>query len=345
MKKHLIRTWTLVLLCTFPFFIQGQTAQTMKLNNNFYDDSETYSLPLGEITVDGEIENPGKVDLTSLPVRSVIVKEALLKDNGTNGFVGAYRYDGYSLFDILNNRILKKKNASEFQPIIDIYVEISNDKGDTVVLSWGEIYYPNFLNQCIIANAVTRIVPSKTKDLWPLPADSKLILSQDLVTERNILHPTHITVRSCPVSYVVNRGMDSIFSPGIRIIDHNKAMGVLNEVPEGINTETMHTIFYGKGRGIHSTEPFSGCYLKEIIKRDFPFNRKNLQKGLFVIAGLDGYRAVYTYSEIMNRSDQEEILLAPCSGDGGKFRIFPSCDFFSDRAVKAVSEIRFLSIP
>jgi hypothetical protein len=45
----------------------------------------------------------------------------------------------------------------------------------------------------------------------------------------------------------------------------------------------------------------------------------------------------------MNRNDQAEILLVPCENekDGGKFRIFPSCDFFSDRAVKALSEIRF----
>jgi hypothetical protein len=43
----------------------------------------------------------------------------------------------------------------------------------------------------------------------------------------------------------------------------------------------------------------------------------------------------------MNRNDQAEVLLVPCKEekDGGQFRIFPSCDFFSDRAVKAVSEI------
>jgi hypothetical protein len=43
----------------------------------------------------------------------------------------------------------------------------------------------------------------------------------------------------------------------------------------------------------------------------------------------------------MNRNDQAGILVVPqASGeDGGKFRIFPSCDFFSDRAVKAVAEI------
>ncbi len=95
-----------------------------------------------------------------------------MKEDGSNAFIGAYRYDGYSLFDILNDRILKKKNKEEFSPIIDLYVEIENAKGEKVVLSWGEIYYPNFLHNSIIATDVMRIVPSKTKELWPLPSES-----------------------------------------------------------------------------------------------------------------------------------------------------------------------------
>src|SRR5271157_1331301 len=96
------------------------------LNNNFYDNTETYKLSGGEIEVTGEVENPGKVDLSGLPEHSVIVKETLLKDDGSNAFIGACRYDGCSLFDILNNRIVRKKNASEFNSVIDLYVEIEN---------------------------------------------------------------------------------------------------------------------------------------------------------------------------------------------------------------------------
>jgi hypothetical protein len=56
---------------------------------------------------------------------------------------------------------------------------------------------------------------------------------------------------------------------------------------------------------------------------------------------VDGYRCVYTYSEIFNRNDQAEVLLIEDkeNQDGGVFRLFPAADFFSDRAVKAVSEI------
>ena len=76
-------------------------------NNNFYDNEDTYTLPLNQVFISGEIENPGQVDFSKLTKRSVIFKEALLKNDTGNQFVGAYRYDGYSLFDILCDRVLK----------------------------------------------------------------------------------------------------------------------------------------------------------------------------------------------------------------------------------------------
>jgi hypothetical protein len=312
-------------------------------NNNFYDNEETYDLTPVDLMISGEIENPGKVDFSKIQKRSVIVKETLLNDVGSNAFTGAYRYDGYSLFDILNDRVLKKKNEAEFRPIIDIFIEIENNKGDKVVLSWGEIYYPNYLHNIIIATNVMRIVPNKTKDLWPLPAECRLIVGNDLVTERNISSPTRITVRSYPRSYVVNRELNPLISNEVKVFQGEKLAGTMRETPADLQKETLHTIFYGKGRGIHSTQPFTGVYLKDYLGTKFPSSRKNLREGLVLLVGIDGYRSAYTFSEIMNRNDQAEVLIVPCpeEKDGGKFRIFPSCDFFSDRAVKALSEIRF----
>ena len=127
------------------------------------------------------------------------------------------------------------------------------------------------------------------------------------------------------------------------IFKEDKLLTTVSESPK-LQVETFHTIFYGRGRGIHSTQPFTGFYLKEILSKYFTPDKKNLQQGLVTIVGKDGYRAVFSFSEIMNRNDQSEVLLVPCKEekDGGLFRIFPSGDFFSDRAVKAVSEIRVI---
>ena len=321
--------------------ISFQFIDTSDVTNNFYDNTETYPLPVGEIIVEGEISNPGKVDFSGLPVHSVIVKETLLDSTGGDRFSGAFRYDGYSLFDILEKRIIRKANEEEFSQIIDLFIEIENNKGDKVVFSWGEIYYPNNLHKIIIATGVSRIVPSRTKDLWVLPGESKIVAASDLITERNISGPVRITVKSFPKSFNVVKGMSPMYSSKIKLIENQKPVGEISSVSKTLKTETFKTIFYGRGKGIHSTSPFTGVLLSDILQAYFPVSRSNLKSGIMCVVGIDGYRSAISYSELFNRNDQQEFLLVESAPgeDGGLFRIFAACDFFSDRAVKSVSEI------
>ncbi|MGE0077295.1 MAG: hypothetical protein AB7S48_05470 [Bacteroidales bacterium] len=322
--------------------ILSNNVDSLEQTNNFYDNEPTQQLPMVSLSIDGEIANPCSVDFSKLPLHSVIVKEALLNTDGTNKFIGAYRYDGYSLFDILNSIKLQKKNADAFPPIIDLYVEVSNDAGDKVVFSWGELYYPNNLHRIIIANSVMRIVPSKTKDLWPLPTASKLVVGNDLLTERNISNPSRITVRSLDATYKINKDLNPLFSSNAKLVDIAGKESAL-EIPKSLVPITFNTIFYGRGRGIHSTTPFTGYYLKDVLLPKYSFSKENIQRGIFTIAGLDGYRMAVTYSELFNRNDQQEFLLIddPKNMEGGRFKIFPACDFFSDRAMKALCEVKF----
>jgi hypothetical protein len=318
-----------------------QLTDTSDVTNNFYDNSETFKLPVKDLIIEGEIANPGKVDFSVLPLHSVIVKEALLDSTGNDRFTGAFRYDGYSLFDILDKRIVKKTNIEEFSSVIDLYIEIENDKGEKVVFSWGEIYYPDNLHKIIIASSVSRIVPSRTKELWQLPETSRIVAASDLVTERNISNPVRITVKSYPKSFKVTKGLTPMYSDKIQIYNGNELVGNISLVPEGINNVTYNTIFYGRGKGIHSTSPFTGMMLKDLLAGYYPVSRKNLRTGILCITGVDGYRSVLSYSEVLNRNDQQEFLLikTELGEDGGLFRMFAACDFFSDRAIKSVSEI------
>ncbi len=343
-------TFTVLVSCTnlpekkpdFSSQIGTQLIDTSDITNSFYDNTETIALILNDLIIEGEIANPGNVDFSSLPLHSVIVKETLLDSTGGDRFVGAYRYDGYSLFDILNKNILQKANALEFNPIIDIYIEIENVKGEKVVFSWGEIYYPDNLHKIIIATGVSRIVPSKTKDLWALPSESKIVASSDLITERNIASPVKITVKSVRKSFPVVKGLTPLYSSEFRLFSTEKEIAFLAPTePEDI---TYNTIFYGRGKGIHSTSPFKGMILKDQLAKYYPVSRINLQKGIFCLVGKDGYRCAVSYSELFNRNDQQEYLLVRTepNEDGGLFRIFPAGDFFSDRAIKSLSEIHLI---
>lgn len=336
MKRILIFLFAITLL---PF--QHISAQT----NDFYDDAETIKLKTSGIEILGEIANPGKLNLETLPLRSVIVKETLLEE-GKDKFIGAYRYDGYSLYDILNQVILKKKNEAEFPPIIDLYVQVENDKGEKVVFSWGELYYPIHRHEILIASQVARIVPSKTKDLWPLPTDSRLIVASDLLTHRNISNPTRITVKSYSRKFEITKGMNPMNSKRFTILDEVKKLDEISALPANLVKLTYPAVFYGRGRGIHGTTPSTGILLKDLLAKYIAVNEKNLKTGMFFIAGKDGYHAAYSFSEVMNRNDQAEFLVVPSEkgADGGDFQVYPAVDFFSDRAMKSVELIRFVNV-
>jgi len=313
--------------------------------NNFYDNVESYILPVSPIMVDGEISNPGIIDLSSLPMRSVIVKEAIPDEAGGNKFTGAFRYDGYSLVDILNKMVLQKKNGKEFEPIIDLYVEIENRSGERVIFSWGEIYYPNNLHRLMVATRVARIVPSKTNELWDLPSVSKIVAGNDLLTSRNISDPVRITVRSYPRSFETVKGMTPMHSASFGIYNaDDKLLAEIKEIPSSIPKQSYNTIFYGRGRGIHSTTPFNGIMIRDLLGDYYPQTNESLKKGLLCVVAADGYRMAVSWSELFNRNDQQEMLLIEdtTGEDGGRFRFFPACDFFSDRAIKSVKGIYYM---
>ena len=346
-----------IITCFIAFFVLSQIsfAQKVETNlvqektawdknhrtNDFYDDSPTYFLPYAKkIDVGGEIANPKSIDLKKFPLRSVNVKEVLQNGNLIE-FIGAYRYDGISLLDILNDFVIEKKNAGDFKPIIDLYVEIENDKGDKVKFSWGEIFYTAHLHQIIIATKVMHIEPVKNDKYWPIPQESRLVVASDLITCRNISNPSKITVKSLDKHFAVNKGMENMWSDHVIIKVDGEQEEILSELPNEIPNHSYPNIFYGKGRGVHGVTPMIGSELKACIAKHIPLNVHNLRNGMITITALDGYRAAFSVGEIMNRNDHSEFLIIDKNNyDGaGKFSIYPLSDFFSDRAMKAVTEI------
>lgn len=310
--------------------------------NSFFDNDTLFQFELPSVYVAGEVEHPGPVSFTGIPLRSVIVKEAHTGPGGVVEFTGAYRYEGYALTDILNPFVVKKANREAFPPLTDLYIKVFNNMGDTVVVSWGELYYANRPEGIMIATRVMRIVPEKTLERWPLPGSSRLIIPNDLRSDRNIPMPTGIVVVSCTREMVIEKGKFPMQADSI-ILDGGQYGGFTLKKAPLCDTVSVHTIFYGKGRGLHSTEPVSGSGIPCLLSDLIPLTAENLKCGLVLFGADDGYRAVFSLSELVNRNDQEHTLLL-YSEDGkgnGRYRLYPSCDFFSDRAIKGITNIWF----
>ena len=335
MKKTIAGPFLAFLLAALPL-----AAQT----NDIFDDGPTVPLnPPEAVLVGGEVGRETSVVLASLPLRSMAAKEAVRGDDGRLVFLGAYRYDGYSLADILDRITVEKKNSGEYSRIIDVYVEVANEAGEKAVFSWGEIYYPADRHRIILATAVSRLVPSLTKDLWPLPSESKLVAGSDLLSIRNISRPSRITIRSLDMRTSGKTGDSLEASPaaGLRLCRNGGLIEALIRRPEKNAVREYPTVFYGRGKGFLGVETFRGVSLRDVLAGTFPATDRAMREGLVAVIAADGYRAVFSLAEIADRNDFREILLMDRQDGAGSgdFAVFPAGDFFSDRAVTGIRTI------
>ena len=336
MKRAIAGPVLAVLLAALPL-----GAQT----NDLFDDTPAVPLNHPEaVLVGGEVGRETSVVLASLPLRSVAAKEAVRGDDGRVVFLGAYRYDGYSLADILDRITVEKKNSGEYSRIIDVYVEVANEAGEKAVFSWGEIYYPADRHRIILATAVSRLVPSLTKDLWPLPSESKLVAGSDLLSIRNISRPSRITIRSLDMgmSGIADGKGEASSKTKLRLCLNGVLIGELSRLPEKSAAYEYPAVFYGRGKGFLGIETFRGVALREVLSGKYPAADRAMREGLVAVIASDGYRAAFSLAEIADRNDFREILLMDKennSGESGGFALFPAGDFFSDRAVKGIRTI------
>lgn len=337
-NNFLIIVLIIGLILSFSLPVKGQKTSQSE-NNDFYDNVPFKSLPLNNLEITGEVARPGLVDLSQLPLHQVQAREAKA-DGNQAAFIGAYVYQGYSLFDILKDQILDKRNKKEFSSPIDLMVIVENKQGERAIFSWGEIFYPNVLHRIIIAARVAPIISSTTGETWPLPEESKVVAANDLYAERNLQNPVRIIVRSFPYSEPVIKGKVPLFSANIKLTSNGKELTLIEKLPPHLTILEMPTVFFGRGRGFHGIKTFTGVSLRKILSQHFNIDREVLKKGYLVLVGADGYRAVYSASEIFNRNDFQEVLLYDQGNkDGGRLAVFAPMDFFSDRAVKAIKEI------
>jgi hypothetical protein len=313
--------------------------------NDFFDNTPSQKLPGAlKIEVAGEVANPGTVDLTRLPLRTLIVREALQGKEGAQ-FIGAYRYEGYSLLDILNDRVAARAHGAGFKPQTDLMVAVENAAGDKAVLSWGEIYYPAAQHRVLIAAAAAPIIPSETKENWPLAPGVKLVCANDLLSERGVLNPTRITVFTAPLEIPDKKGLKPLTAANFQILRPGQPAVAFAVAALAAEKRSFPSVFYGRGKGFHGFQSFSGVPLKDALKGFLTLDAATLRGGYLVAASIDGYRIAVSCSELFNRNDQAEFLLLDHGegSDGGRFAIFPAPDFFSDRALKAVNAIHILT--
>lgn len=323
--------------------VTGATQFAGMDGNSMYHQSDAVSLDRGSIEVLGEVKEPGNVRFRRQIKREVFIREARLVD-GQQAFTGSYRYRGYSLFDLLHPFEYDKKNIEEFRPGTDLYIVVENDLGETVVFSWSEIFHTSQPHQAIIAIEMAPIEPYKAEVNYPTAEVWKLVSAADLYAERQLSNPVRITVHSFDEkTYPINRDLDPLFSPSLLVeMAGTPVAEITEEDATHIRHRAYNTVFFGMGMGYHNNPVFSGPYLHELIEGHIDLADPDLlRNGLVCFAAIDGYRAMFSFSQLFNRIDQSPPILAipDDPGDGGYFRIFLPDAFYADYSVKSVSDM------
>ena len=322
----------------------GATKVISQEGNSLFHQTKETSLKVGKIEVTGEVKNPGTIRLDALYKREVFVKESVKEGNEIK-LIGAYRYSGYSLFDILNPYIQNKKNGEAFKPPIDLYVIIGNAKGESVVFSWSEIFYTNNPHQIIIATESAPIEPHRKKVDFPVGTICKVVAANDLYACRMLENPTTIKVVSFDKKeYPIQKNLNPAYSPDIKVFLNNETSFIIPEVTDSARFIKYNATFYGMGMGYHPVPYFQGPALQDFLKKGIDLYSPDLiSHGLVCFVGIDGYRSVYSFSELFNRTDQVLPILSVVKDkmDGGYYRIFLPSVFYADMSVKGLAEIYF----
>lgn len=327
-----------LVLLALPIFAQDKNESSP----SFFDDSELKEYSLKSILVEGEVENPGTVDFALLPTNRFPAKDV---SNGKdkNKFIGSYFFSGYSLFDIINQKSVKKANESEFKPAVDLYVIVENDKGEKVVFSWGELFYAKDNFRSVITKSVRAINPSKMKMKWYLPEAPVLFNGNDAFNFRSISNPTKITVKSFAGTFSKER-IKEIYTPEFTVTSPGGNV-VVKDIA-GIEKRKFRGLGYGHGMGWKGVDEVEGFVFKDVLKKYIAIDEKEIASTILCVSAKDGYRVTFSLSEIINRNDMNDFLLIEKNNslEEGKYNLFATPDFFVDRNVRSVEKIEIINV-
>jgi hypothetical protein len=321
--------------------ITGASITNYPQGNSFFHESDVEELKSGDLYIEGEIKKPGKVNFRKLYKREIVVKEAIILNDEVE-FVGAFRYIGYSLFDILHPFVVEKKNDEEFPPHVDLYIQIKNDKNESVVFSWSEIFHVLNPHQIILATDYAPVVPGK-KEVNYNPGDTwKIVAANDFMALRNIENPTSITVFSFDrKAYIIDRDIEVNERESLSILIENNKHYSITDFSD-FETLTYPSVSYGMGMGYRKKDNYHGYTLQSILQDSIDLQDVYwIKNGLVCFVSIDGYRAMYSFSELFNRHDMASTILSEVELEDGliNYRNYMPTDFFIDRSVKSLKEL------
>ncbi len=312
------------------------------------------------MTITGEVKRPLKLTVEDL-ARFQAVEIQLNEVHRDSSFQGVFRHQAVPLRHLLDMAQIVKQ-AAVFPKQIDLAIRVRNASGEQVILSWGEVFYSN-AGEVAIAFAATPVKPMMTVakcqschgpevfqsalDVYARTAKlPKLLIRSDFYTDRCLDEVTSIEVIDLHPEIKIDRKVrlhsDDLLITGA--VEKELKITCLKEYPQ---IEVRKKVV-GMHMGYHGLRTYVGTPLVKLLEAAGAGD--DLNKAL-LISAKDGYRALYSFGELLLADKGQRIILAKSDNGkllkgqrGGKFRIIVPDELVDDRDVSAVTRIEVVDL-
>ena len=307
------------------------------------------------VTVSGAVNNPMTLTEKSL-AQFARVNVQLNEITTDKKFNGAFVFHGVPLKSVLEVAHVEKSDT-DFQKPVDLAVLVKNMAGQSVALSWGEIFFKNPGN-VVIALSADPIFPHKGIDhfkdqkayhdmmrtLNRTIGFPKLVVTGDFYTDRCIENVTEIIVYDLRPN-VPGKKSPTVYSEKFTITGDVKNTKTLENLSgQARSAITAHVV--GEGRGYHGTKAYTGTPLTALLDAVQPRLTLNT---VFMASAPDAYRVLLSYGELFLTPLGKRVVVADTVdgkpfNNGGKHVLVLPDDLMADRELKAIANINVVHL-
>jgi len=303
-------------------------------------------LPRGlSIKVDGKVRN--RYNLTHKYLSGLSTVRIRTREITPDGNVmGAYIYNGIPVYFLLDGIAPHKDKNDRFDRPLDLIVTFSSASGKSVSFSYGELTMCDDNDPVTLAYHRSQLLPSKdpekyNKNRYKKPLNNfRLICPGDRYDNRYLDNVVLIRLLLLPTTDNLlpnlSKGKECRSENLFFIRDGKKIECSFDDIPK----ITIHNWFrIGHGRGIKSEnlDSVKGYALRTWINKHYPAAKPG---DFFVFIGCDGYRSIFSWSEIFQTENGEKmIIITERNGIREKkgLTLGPLGDFFVDRDIWGLS--------
>ncbi len=333
---------------------------------------------LAQVKITGSVKTPMVLDQTGLmSMRPSTEKVRVGTPNGQ--YRATFEASGPSLWSVLEKAQIEKKVTDGFNRPIDLMVVLKGRRGHEALFSIGELEMGLSGGRTLLAHGLRPILPHKHEEIPPLaggpdgwldvkerdalevpegcvgchtesqvpavdvPRGICLIAAGDTWPPRFVEDVVEVSVRQMGIAVpahmkkgaTAGEKVTLVRLDGSSVVLHSTALGELGEA-------TFSDATFGMGRGLHGGHLWTGVPRARIVAAHRPAGT-DLDRRWVLATAADGYRTVLSGRELFASSASP--LLATTEddqplGDRGPMRLVIPADFYVDRSVRSVQEIR-----